>query len=40
MSGWSSQNIFPRFLADVSGDGKADLVGFGSNGVYVSTSGW
>ncbi len=28
----------PRFLADTTGDGKADIVGFGNNGVYVSRS--
>jgi hypothetical protein len=26
----------PRFLADVNGDGRADVVGFGDAGVYVS----
>jgi hypothetical protein len=34
--GWTSQGAFPRFLADVNGDGKADIVGFGPAGVYVS----
>jgi Astacin (Peptidase family M12A)/FG-GAP-like repeat len=28
----------PRFLADVSGDGKKDIVAFGNDGVYVSLS--
>ena len=28
----------PRILADVNGDGKADIVGFGANGVYVARS--
>ena len=28
----------PRFLADVNGDGKEDVVGFANNGVYVSLS--
>jgi len=37
--GWTSQNTYPRTLADVNGDGKADLVGFGSTGTYVSFSG-
>ncbi len=27
----------PRFLADVDGDGKDDIVGFGEYGVWVST---
>src|SRR5262249_57309188 len=26
----------PRFLADLTGDGRADIVGFGEAGVYVS----
>jgi hypothetical protein len=26
----------PRFLADTTGDGQADIVGFGDAGVYVS----
>ena len=34
--GWSSHDIYPRELADVNGDGKADIVGFGLAGVYVS----
>jgi hypothetical protein len=34
--GWSSDNTYPRKLADVDGDGKADIVGFGADGVYVS----
>lgn len=33
--GWRV-DIHPRFLADVNGDGKADIVGFGDAGVYVS----
>jgi hypothetical protein len=28
----------PRILADVNGDGKADIVGFGNGGVWVATS--
>ena len=34
--GWSSQNRYPRELADVNGDGKPDIVGFAQSGVYVS----
>ena len=26
----------PRFLADLTGDGRADIVGFGDAGVYVA----
>lgn len=33
---WISQNKYPRFLADVNGDGKADIVGFGEQGAFVS----
>jgi hypothetical protein len=34
--GWSSQNLYPRSMADVNGDGKSDIVGFAQSGVYVS----
>jgi peptidase M10/serralysin-like protein/VCBS repeat protein/matrixin len=34
--GWSSDNAFPRTLADVNGDGMADVVGFGAWGVNVA----
>ena len=27
--GWSSDYLYPRELADVNGDGMADIVGFG-----------
>jgi len=36
--GWSSNNIYPRTCADVNGDGRADIVGFGSTGVSVTLS--
>jgi hypothetical protein len=36
--GWNSDNTYPRQLADISGDGKADIVGFAANGVWTSTS--
>ena len=35
--GWGV-NRHPRFVADVTGDGKADIVGFGNAGVYVAVS--
>ncbi len=35
-AGWKTQNEHPRALGDVNGDGKADIVGFGENGVYLS----
>ena len=34
--GWSSQDRFPRMMADVNGGGRADVVGFGNAGVLVS----
>src|SRR5262245_43768494 len=34
--GWSSDNTYPREVADVNGDGRGDIVGFGADGVYVS----
>ena len=36
--GWTSENTYPRLAADVTGDGLADLVGFGSAGAYVAQS--
>ena len=36
--GWTSFDLYPRMLADVDGDGKADIIGFKSDGVYVSFS--
>jgi FG-GAP-like repeat len=33
--GWRVEK-HPRFLADLTGDGRADIVGFGDAGVYVS----
>ena len=37
-SGWYSQDVYPRELADVNGDGLADIVAFGSTKVYVFLS--
>jgi hypothetical protein len=34
--GWNSEDHYPRELADVNGDGMADIVGFGEAGVSVS----
>ena len=36
-SGWGDA-AFTRMVEDVNGDGKADLVGVGRNGVYVASS--
>ncbi|WP_157573160.1 FG-GAP-like repeat-containing protein [Novosphingobium sp. AAP83] len=36
--GWSSDNTFHRELADVNGDGFADIVGFGFGGVFVASA--
>ena len=33
--GWSSDDAYPREVADVNGDGMADIIGFGNAGVYV-----
>ena len=33
--GWEVEK-HPRFLADISGEGRADIVGFGDAGVYVA----
>ncbi|WP_156390620.1 FG-GAP repeat domain-containing protein [Caulobacter sp. Root487D2Y] len=34
--GWTDFDTYPRYVRDVTGDGLADVVGFGSNYVYVS----
>ena len=36
--GWTSQNLYPRLLADINNDGNADIVGFAGNGAYVSSA--
>ncbi|MEQ1915523.1 MAG: toxin TcdB middle/N-terminal domain-containing protein [Gallionella sp.] len=36
-NGWNNENVVPRRMVDVSGDGRPDIVGFSSVGVYVST---
>jgi hypothetical protein len=35
--GWR-ENRFPRLVADVTGDHRADIVGFGDDGVWTATS--
>jgi len=35
--GWRVEK-HPRFLADLTGDGRADIVGFGQDGVFVALS--
>ncbi|WP_298199282.1 FG-GAP-like repeat-containing protein [Novosphingobium sp.] len=35
-SGWSSDNLYHRELADVNGDGRADVIGFGQAGTLVA----
>jgi hypothetical protein len=37
VGGWRVEK-HPRFLADTTGDGRLDIVGFGEAGVYVSRS--
>jgi FG-GAP-like repeat/Peptidase M10 serralysin C terminal len=34
--GWTSENLYPREVADVNADGRADIVGFGGTGIYVA----
>ncbi|MGL4441238.1 MAG: FG-GAP repeat domain-containing protein, partial [Bosea sp. (in: a-proteobacteria)] len=36
--GWTNDDLFPRTVADVTGDGRADLVGFGSAGTFVANA--
>ena len=33
---WTSQDATPRAVADIDGDGNADIVGFGSSGVVTA----
>jgi hypothetical protein len=33
---YSTQKGFPRYVVDVDGDGKADIIGFAANGVQVA----
>jgi hypothetical protein len=33
---WTDDDAYPRRLADVNGDGRADIIGFGDGGVYVA----
>ncbi|WP_439549464.1 calcium-binding protein, partial [Falsiroseomonas sp.] len=35
-SGWNNENAYSRHLADVNGDGRADIVGFGNAGAFVA----
>jgi hypothetical protein len=35
---WTSQDAYPRLLADLNHDGAADIVGFGDLGVFVGYS--
>jgi hypothetical protein len=40
MGGWSSQDAYPRELANIAnGDTMADIVGFAQNGVWTSLAG-
>jgi hypothetical protein len=34
--GWESQDLYPRVLGDVNGDGRDDIVGFGEAGAYTA----
>ncbi len=36
--GWTDNNNYPRLLADVNGDNRADIIGFGYTNVFVSLS--
>jgi hypothetical protein len=34
--GWANNDLFTRTFADINGDGRADIVGFGYDGVYAA----
>lgn len=38
LQSWTSNETYPRLVADVTGDNKADIVGFADDGVYVSVN--
>jgi hypothetical protein len=38
-AGWTSNDTYPRMLADMNGDGRADIAGFHQTGMWVSLSG-
>ncbi|CAG9325054.1 unnamed protein product [Blepharisma stoltei] len=38
LAGWTTYDQTPRMVADVNGDGKADIVGFNSQGTWVALS--
>jgi hypothetical protein len=38
VGGWTDNNNYPRLLADVNGDNRADIIGFGDTHVFVSLS--
>ncbi|NGM21465.1 VCBS repeat-containing protein [Roseomonas stagni] len=38
-AGWANENVFARNIADVNGDGRGDIVGFGNAGVWVAEAG-
>ncbi|CAG9325055.1 unnamed protein product [Blepharisma stoltei] len=35
---WTNFDQFPRFVKDMNNDGKADIIGFGSAGIYIAYS--
>ena len=37
-TGWTSFDKYPRQVADINGDGRADIIGFGDAGVYTALS--
>jgi len=36
--GWTDVNTFPRYVIDINGDGRADIIGFGYFGTYIATA--
>jgi hypothetical protein len=35
--GWTNETTYPRLVADVTGDHRADIIGFGTSGAWVLT---
>ncbi|MBP6323394.1 MAG: T9SS type A sorting domain-containing protein [Chitinophagales bacterium] len=37
-TGWTNNDVYPRYVTDINGDNKADIIGFSQTGTSVSLS--
>ena len=35
-AGWDSQNLYPRMMGDIDGNGQDDIIGFGHNDIFAN----